>query len=63
MPFNVRVHLKAIKAFRKLYAQFYPSKHKYTQGKLAAIAIMLLDKQIKDRKITGDDDIAGKLGL
>jgi len=63
VPFNVRMHRKADELFRKIYAKFYPTKHKYTQTKLMTIAILYLDQGIKENKIKAGDDIANKLGL
>lgn len=61
--FNVRMHSAAQRIIRKIYARFYPTKQKYNYTKLLTIAVILLDKSIKDKKIKANDDIAKKLGL
>ncbi|MCP4373003.1 MAG: hypothetical protein GY797_33585 [Deltaproteobacteria bacterium] len=63
VPFNVRLHEKIETIFRKIYAKFYPSKQRYTQGKLMGIAILLLNKHLNENNLKVDDDLIKQLGL
>lgn len=62
-PFNGRIHKLVNKMFGQMYLWFYPTRQKYNKTKLFSLAIMLLFKTIKDKKIKPGDDLIQKLGL
>lgn len=61
---NVRVHKLVERIFNRIFSEHHVSdEHKYSKGKIIAMALLNLDKSMKAKKVKRGDDIAKKLGL